>query len=127
MAKPTRTVLPPNPRNNGPRDEHTSNVAGSAISDALMELDIERILEQTNPQASTAEDADASQADSEERSEGDDEDEDEDDGSDDPTYPYVPMVYPRSRYAGACNVETVKDGALVLSVVGRYADHNIVQ
>ena len=102
-------------------------MAGSAISDALMELDIERILEQTNPQASTAEDADASQADSEERSEGDDEDEDEDNGSDDPTYPYVPMVYPRSQYAGACNVETVKDGALVLSVVGRYADHNTVQ
>ena len=125
MAKPSKTVLPPNPRNNGSRDERTSNVAGSAISDALMELDIERILEQTNPQASTTEDADASQADSEEQS--DDEDEDEDDGSDDPIYSYVPMVYPRSRYAGACNVETVKDGALLLSVVGRHADYNIVQ
>lgn len=48
-------------------------------------------------------------------SDSDAEDEDgEDDGGDDDhddsIYSHVPVVHPRFRYAGACNVRTVKDG-----------------
>ncbi len=48
--------------------------------------------------------------------EEDDEDEDEqgDDGDDDSNewkyFPQIPTVMPRTRFAGACNIETVKDG-----------------
>ncbi len=76
--------------------------------DALMDGDIERL--QTETEATT---------DSEEldiRDHSDDSDAEEDDeatseATGDERYSGVPIIMPRSRFAGACNVETVKDGA----------------
>jgi hypothetical protein len=39
------------------------------------------------------------------------EDKDPDEGQGIPENLRLPVVYPRQRYMGACNVETVKDGA----------------
>jgi WD repeat-containing protein 42A len=48
--------------------------------------------------------------------EDDEEDEDEDDRlfapEDADSHQAVPVVYPRTRFTGHCNIETVKDGAI---------------
>ena len=54
-----------------------------------------------------------------------DSDEDEDDEGttrDLIFYPDVPVVMPRRRFAGQCNVETVKDGTCSCSVHGHCTD-----
>lgn len=87
-----------------------SGATGTSISDALMEQDIDMFM-----------DLDAAEGDelsSEESTEDDEDVEDEDE--DDMAYfryrGHVPIVYPRTRYAGACNVQTVKDGKLLARI-----------
>ncbi|KAI0340937.1 WD40 repeat-like protein [Trametopsis cervina] len=89
-----------------------SNAAGSSISDDLMEADIERFLgSDIDGESEPQEPEEWFELDGE-RSEV----EDDDDESEyalhetvDEHLPRVPVVHPRARYAGACNVDTVKD------------------
>lgn len=118
MAKPQSPLLRPNSRGNRSRDERSSNTPGSTISDALMERDIERYLEAeegdelVDPrQIQEMIGIDTRMSDSDEEGE-DVEDDGGDDDHDDSIYSHVPVVHPRFRYAGACNVRTVKDGEL---------------
>lgn len=91
----------------------SSSAPGSSISNTLMEEDIERFVDEDD--GDSDEDADM---DSEDCSRNEEDDEEEDDDSVDEHgttrdfkfYPDVPVVMPRSRFAGHCNVETVKDG-----------------
>ena len=73
-----------------------------------MEEDIERYMGMN-------EDAETSDLDDENRDDDDSENEEDEDSESDTShslrfYPGVPVVLPRGRFAGACNVETVKDG-----------------
>lgn len=77
-----------------------------------MEADIERF-ETENHQDDEAsqregllEDCEMSEFNEDEENDDDDDEE----GENERYYPNVPVIYPRARYAGACNVETVKDG-----------------
>lgn len=95
-------------------DRVLPHIPGSLISMArneLMEADID---------AAEAEEEDGSS--SSDNSENDDDDEDEDEETDndlsvsdlnDRYRRDIPVVLPRRKFVGACNVETVKDGALV--------------
>ncbi|KAJ3553208.1 hypothetical protein NM688_g3741 [Phlebia brevispora] len=102
-------TLPPNkkPKVQSPEESSSSRVAGTSISDALMEEDIERILGASESAPSSAEDTDDVDPDfreEEEEREGEDDEEDEE-----RYFPNVPVILPRKKYIGACNVETVKD------------------
>lgn len=79
------------------------------MSDSVMEEDIERFMTGDDDDD---DDMDADEIDRVEFDADEDEDEDEENGSSRELrfYPEVPVVLPRRRFAGACNVETVKDG-----------------
>lgn len=72
-----------------------------------MEQDIERYMD-------GAEDEDPSEMEEDEETRDEDEDNKSDEDNESTNelkfYPDVPVVLPRSRFAGACNAETVKDG-----------------
>lgn len=66
-----------------------------------------------------------SQEDDEDGDDDDDDDDDEDDDDEDDddhlftpedadSHQAVPVVYPRTRFTGHCNIETIKDGAIWL-------------
>lgn len=92
------------------RDSRPS-VPGSSISDSLMEQDIDRFLDDEVDEDVVIE----TEEDEEHRRESGTEEDDDDDVNEEGTtrdlmfYPDVPVVMPRNRYAGHCNVETVKD------------------
>ncbi len=130
MAKPQSPLLRPKSRGNRSRDERSSNTPGSTISDALMERDIERYLEAEREEGDQRVDprqvqemveTDTRMTDSDEEDE-DGEDDGGDGDHDDSIYSHVPVVHPRFRYAGACNVRTVKDGELSVREVESTAD-----
>lgn len=72
-----------------------------------MEQDIERF---ASTSASTSSDVDETDPDAR-GSDDDFDDESEDDEDDEHYFPNIPVVMPRKKFTGACNVETVKDGA----------------
>ncbi|KAI0092417.1 WD40 repeat-like protein [Irpex rosettiformis] len=113
MAKPQGTVLPSNPKNNKTRDQRSVNISGSSIPNALMEHDIERLMEeeQGNEAENLEEIRESLETDSRmpDPDEEDEDNQENDDDHDDSMYSHVPVVYPRARYAGACNIQTVKD------------------
>ena len=77
-----------------------------------MEADIERYMDLTAEANSEGDVRSGSENGSEHDAssgEWDEEEEDDFDG-DDAHFPRVPVVLPRARYAGAGNIETVKDG-----------------
>lgn len=105
----TDTLLRPNKKAKATEssDAESSNAPGSAISDTLMEEDIEHFLDADDPATSTAAEDGQSSTHEEEESE----DENEETWAHN-FFPGVPTVLPRAKFAGACNVETVKDGAV---------------
>lgn len=118
--KPTleTSVLRPNKkaRSRSPVDS-LEGLLGSSIADELMEEDIARFsAADTAAGSSHTEDEDVEIGLQEEVAHEHDEqegDEEEDEEEDEAKYfPAVPVVMPRRKYSGACNVETVKDGVL---------------
>ena len=101
-------------RSRSPSASGSSRVLGSSIADNIMEEDIEHF-------ASEAEAMDEDDIYSEGR--GDDGDDERDEGDEDEEeyesryFPDVPVVMPRAKFKGACNVETVKDGECLCSCV----------
>ena len=87
--------------------------------DTRMEEDIERIFADSTSFGSPEENTplldgamDENEDDIDDDMADDEEDESEDEESiGDQRYSNVPVVMPRARFAGVCNVETVKDGA----------------
>jgi hypothetical protein len=81
-----------------------------------MEQDIQRLLEAENEDGEEIMDPDRLldlllHTDSMSDHEGeDDAEEDDEDDNEEENYAHMPVVHPRARFAGACNVETVKDG-----------------
>lgn len=121
------SILPPNsPPSSQPlvstvSDEPEPPQEDQAISHDAMDDDIERILfEQLDEDGAMEEDS----------GDDDDDDDDENEGSDtsgpsSDEFPSIPVVLPRSRYAGICNVETVKDGESPPRTVSTRLNYNI--
>ncbi|KIP04882.1 hypothetical protein PHLGIDRAFT_108939 [Phlebiopsis gigantea 11061_1 CR5-6] len=84
----------------------SSGTIGSSISDSVMEDDIERYKDVNDDEGASdsSEDEDLNNDVTE-----NDEDRDLETAQELRFYPDVPVVLPRGRFAGACNVETVKD------------------
>ncbi|KAI0796668.1 WD40-repeat-containing domain protein [Abortiporus biennis] len=105
---PSQTVLPSNSA--GTKSPSTSTHGVDRVDGngefAVGEADIERILEEIEVRTSEEDEADPDGEDEDDDMEP--EDEDEGNGNDD-LYSSVPIIPPRARYVGACNVETVKD------------------
>ena len=93
----------------------TTSVAGTSVSDTMMEEDIERYANAL-PSPPHAEDADPDL-----RDDDNDDDEADDEAEDEELkyFPSVPVVMPRKKFSGACNVETVKDGAQAVCAYSR--------
>lgn len=109
VALPQSSIVRRNRRRTR-KPEATSNAAGSAIPDTLMEQDIDRYLE-LETEREVGQGSESEESTPEELGETETEvDEDEDNYENPRYYPGVPIVYPRRRFPGACNVETVKDG-----------------
>lgn len=83
------------------------------VEDQLESILADNIISEIDDQ-SQEDDADSDTEDDEE----DEEDEDEGDRlftpEDADSHQAVPVVYPRTRFTGHCNIETVKDGAIWL-------------
>ncbi|KAI0698580.1 WD40-repeat-containing domain protein [Cytidiella melzeri] len=116
MAKSPHSVLPSNPSTETDYGEGSSRTTGSSISNTLMEQDIERFLEAERGEGDEAMNSEelqgllgdnTSMPDLEETY--DEEGSADEGGDDEVSFAHVPVVHPRARYAGACNVETVKD------------------
>ncbi|GJE84849.1 WD40 repeat-like protein [Phanerochaete sordida] len=111
LLRPNKRMRPSTPPREASISEPSgSSIAGSSISDAMMEEDIDRFLDE----AVEVEEDDEIQVESRSLhfdSDGDEDEDDEDGGTtrDLIFYPDVPVVMPRRRFAGQCNVETVKD------------------
>ncbi|KAI0650815.1 WD40 repeat-like protein [Trametes meyenii] len=128
MATGESLILKPNSRRRTP--ERITPLSGDgdiemrqerSERDALMDEDIERICDEGMPSPEDTENAEGEDRqdyeDVVEDDENEEEDEDEGEDEDEPAsrfwsderYGQVPTIMPRSRFAGACNVETVKD------------------
>ncbi|OSD04253.1 WD40 repeat-like protein [Trametes coccinea BRFM310] len=122
MASTESSIVPPNRKRSPERhDRHLSESETDMDQDrmdedALMEEDIERIRAESTPSPPRASRPNVEEVVDEEdpdQRETDDDEEDEEEVRDDdlvdPRYVGVPVIMPRSRFVGACNVETVKD------------------
>lgn len=112
QARSPLAVLPPNRRSrtrspSADTSEDRSPMTGTSVTNDMMEADIDRYLDEEDRQgAIEGGEDDENTTDNED---ADDEGDDENDSTTQKFYPNVPLVYPRGRYIGACNVETVKD------------------
>ncbi|KAI0375640.1 WD40 repeat-like protein [Pilatotrama ljubarskyi] len=130
MATEESSILPSYKRKSGrrpPTERHDDNDAemdrARSERDALMDEDIERIRAESTPspqgllrptveEDSNTEGHDSREDDHEELEEEEEDEEEEEEDSEprgDERYAKVPTIMPRSRFSGACNVETVKD------------------
>lgn len=124
IASRESSILPPNKRRKHRQDSpgsgsiattpHNELTEEEADRDAMMEEDIERISAESSPSPSRERLDDLMNVDDEDDrpEDGDEEEEYEEDeeSQGDQRYKEVPIIMPRSRYDGVCNVETVKDG-----------------
>lgn len=135
MATTHNSVLRSNSAGRTNNGESSNSVEGSSVSDTLMEQDIERFLEEEQGDGEEVTDMEELREWLEldrSNSNGEDEDDDEDGSDEDEErdgmasiHSHVPVVHPRCRYAGACNVETVKDGKrLLLFLVALCSTHH---
>ncbi|KAI0352957.1 WD40 repeat-like protein [Trametes cingulata] len=122
MATEESSILPPTKRrSSGEPSRERRNDINTELDqerlerDAQMDEDIERIRAESTPsppglRPHTLEDADeAENPDTREDDEEEDYDDSEGEPRGDERYAKVPTIMPRSRFSGACNVETVKD------------------
>lgn len=119
QARSPPAVLPPNRRSRTPSSADTSEdrspMTGTSVTNDMMEADIDRYLDEEDRQgAIEGGEDDENTTDNED---ADDEGDDENDSTTQKFHPNVPLVYPRGRYIGACNVETVKDGKHTLTSI----------
>ena len=113
-------ILQPNKQSARTKRLHspeTTTIQDMLERDTRMEEDIERILadstssgspEENTPLLDGAMDEDGDDIDDDT---ADDEEDEGEESTGDQRYSDVPVVMPRARFAGVCNVETVKDGA----------------
>ena len=133
MASAESALLRPNSRHRSRRPQSVSDSdTGMADEDAMMDEDIDRIRAESTPSpprtrrpvvedATRVEDPDTRE--DVEEDEEDESEEHEEDSQD--QYSKLPTIMPRSRYRGACNVETVKDGTFI-SPINESADLDAV-
>ncbi|KAI0771629.1 WD40 repeat-like protein [Trametes elegans] len=119
MASGDSAIVPPNRRRSPERPVLSLADSENEVDperdgrDALMDEDIERICGENTSSpprhelGAEAQDPDAREFDEDERDEVEEEEEEETRGEE--RYGNVPTIMPRSRFIGACNVETVKD------------------
>lgn len=118
-ARSPPAVLPPNRRSRTPSSADTSedrsSMTGTSVTNDMMEADIDRYLDEEDRQGVIEGGED--EQNTTDNEDADDEGDDETDSTTQKFYPNVPLVYPRGRYIGACNVETVKDGKHALTSI----------
>lgn len=118
VHSPNGSVVPPNAKRR--KVELLAELADmDADTDALEDIDMHDLEQEEDDDASFLDDAGEDSDESGDHSEDDEFTEEVEDmekwgflrgkGA---GYENVPVVYPRRRFVGACNVETVKDGAL---------------
>ncbi|KAI0335470.1 WD40 repeat-like protein [Cubamyces sp. BRFM 1775] len=118
MASAESAILRPNSRQGSRQPQGTSDSdTGVVDEDDLMDQDIDRIRAESTPSPPRTHrpvvDDGSRDDDPDTREDADEEEEDEsselNEGHSDEQYSKLPTIMPRSRYRGACNVETVKD------------------
>ncbi|OCH94104.1 WD40 repeat-like protein [Obba rivulosa] len=114
VIPPTRKSAPGSPKRDVAAREQTSPNPRQLDWDTQMEDDIEHFLSEEGLFASPPRSPRVAREAREDNSEEDEDEEDEDEEAQeaargDVSCSSVPIVYPRSRFAGAANVETVKD------------------
>jgi hypothetical protein len=109
----SRSILAPNPKRK--RVDITSSPA--SYDEPLTDLDVEMSDELDTLLADSVDAVDHIDDESQEDEEDEETDEDADEDNrmfnpaDADAHQAVPVIYPRMRFSGHCNVETVKDGA----------------